>query len=107
MVYAGGAAENHVNFTQEDVQVAAEGIVDGTYQIVDLTHSVGYLWIRVTAGGKLDARCTVEATKPEGEELGFYIAKMPPKEAAAWLTGYPRGTFLPGGRDWKRVKKPK
>ncbi len=107
LVYAGGAAENHVNFTQEDVQVAAEGIVDGTYQIVDLTHSVGYLWIRVTAGGKLDARCTVEATKPEGEELGFYIAKMPPKEAAAWLTGYPRGTFLPGGRDWKRVKKPK
>lgn len=107
LVYAGGAAENHANFTAEDVQLAAEGLVDGTYRLVDLTHASGYLWIRVTAGDKMDARCTVEATKPEGEELGFYMTKMPPKEAAAWLTEYPRGEFLPGGRDWKRVKKPK
>ena len=33
--------------------MAAEGIVDGTYQLVDLTHASGYLWIRVTAGDKL------------------------------------------------------
>lgn len=105
LVYASGAAENHTSFTAEDVQMAADGIVDGTYQLVDLTHASGYQWIRVTAGDKTDGRCTVEATKPEGEELGFYITKMPPREAAAWLTGYPRGKFLPGGRDWKRVKK--
>ena len=105
LVCASGAAENHTTFTAEDVQVAADGIVDGTYQLVDLTHASGYQWIRVTAGDKTDGRCTVEATKPEGEELGFYITKMPPREAAAWLTGYPRGEFLPGGRDWKRVKK--
>lgn len=107
LVYASGAAENHANFTEEDVQAAAEGVVDGTYQIVDLTHASGYMWIRVTAGDKTDGRCTVEATRPEGPELGFYMAKMPPREAAAWLTGYPRGQFLPGGRDWKRVKKTK
>ncbi len=107
LVYASGAAENHANFTEEDVQAAAEGVVDGTYQIVDLTHASGYMWIRVTAGDKADGRCTVEATRPEGPELGFYITKMPPREAAAWLTGYPRGQFLPGGRDWKRVKKSK
>lgn len=106
LVYASGAAENHTTFTEEDVRLAAEGLVDGTYQIVDLTHASGYLWIRATAGDKTDARCTVEATKPGGEELEFYIARMPPREAAAWLTGYPRGEFLPGGRDWKRVKKP-
>lgn len=107
LVYASGAAENHTTFTEEDVRVAAEGIVDGSYQLVDLTHASGYMWIRVTAGDKMDGRCTVEATKPEGEKLGFYMTKMPPKEAAAWLTGYPCGRFLPGGRDWKRVKKPK
>lgn len=106
LLYASGAAENHTTFTEEDVRMAAEGIVDGTYQLVDLTHASGYLWIRVTAGDKLDGRCTVEATRPEGEELGFYITKMPPREAAAWLTGYPHGEFQPGGRDWKRVKKP-
>ncbi len=106
LLYASGAAENHTTFTEEDVRMAAEGVVDGTYQLVDLTHASGYLWIRVTAGDKLDGRCTVEATRPEGEELGFYITKMPPREAAAWLTGYPHGEFQPGGRDWKRVKKP-
>lgn len=107
LVYASGAAENHTTFTQEDVQLAAEGLVDGTYRLVDLTHAAGYLWIRVTAGDKTDARCTVEATRPGGPELEFYIAKMPPREAAAWLTGYPHGQHLPGGRDWKRVKKTK
>ena len=105
LVYASGAAENHATFTQEDIQVAAEGIVDGTYQLVDLTHPEGYLWIRVTAGDKMDGRCTVEAAKPGGPELEFYTAKMSPREAAAWLTGYPRGQYMPGGRDWKRVKK--
>ena len=105
LVYASGAAENHTTFTEEDVRLAAEGLVDGTYRLVDLTHASGYLWIRVTAGDKTDGRCTVEATWPEGEKLGFYIAKMPPGEASAWLTGYPRGGFRPGGRDWKRVKK--
>lgn len=104
LVYASGVAENHTTFTDEDVQIAAEGIVDGTYQLVDLTHSVGYLWIRVTAGDKRDGRCTVEATKPEGENLERYMAKLPPREAAAWLTGYPHGQYLPGGKEWKRVK---
>lgn len=105
LVYASGAAENHTTFTKEDVQIAADGIVNGTYQLVDLTHSVGYLWIRVTAGDRLDVRCTVEATKPNGEKLEFYKAKLPPREAAEWLMGYPYGRFLPGGRDWKRVRK--
>ena len=105
LVYASGAAENHTTFTEEDIQVAAEGIVDGTYQLVDLTHPAGYLWIRVTAGDKMDGRCTVEAAKPGGPELGFYTTRMSPREAAAWLTGYPHGQYLPGGRDWKRIKK--
>ncbi len=106
LVYASGAAESHTTFTAEDVQVAADGVADGTYQVVDLVHPAGYLWIRVTAGDRTDARCTVEATRPGGPELEFYIAKMPPREAAAWLTGYPRGQYLPGGGSWKRVKKP-
>lgn len=105
LVYASGAAENHTTFTEEDVRLAAEGIADGTYQLVDLTHPAGYLWIRVTAGDRTDGRCTVEATRPGGETLEFYAAKMSPREAASWLTGYPREPYLPGGGDWKRVKK--
>lgn len=44
-----------------------------------------------------DGRCTVEATRPGGPELEFYITKMPPRRAAEWLTGYPGGEYLPGG----------
>lgn len=105
LLYASGAAENHTTFTEEDIRLAAEGIVDGTYQLVDLTHPNGYLWIRVTAGDKNDARCTVEATRPGGPELEFYIAKMPPRRAAEWLTGYPGGEYLPGGPEWKNITK--
>ena len=105
LVYASGAAENHITFTGEDIRIAAEGIVDGTYQVVDLTHPEGYYWIRVTAGNRTDARCIVETAKPDGTKLEFYAAKMPPKEAAEWLTGYPHGQYLPGGRNWKRIKE--
>lgn len=104
LVYASGAAENHTTFTQEDVQIAAEGIADGTYRLVELVHPVGYLWIRVTAG-EGGALCTVEATRPGGPELEFYTAQMPPDEAAAWLTGYPAGEYLPGGPMWKNITK--
>lgn len=105
LLYASGAAENHTTFTKEDIQLAAEGIVDGTYQLVDLTHANGYLWIRVTAGDQSDARCTVEATRPGGPELEFYIAKMSPRKAAEWLTGYPGAEYLPGGPEWKNITK--
>ena len=105
LLYASGAAENHTTFTEEDIQLAAEGIVDGTYQLVDLTHPNGYLWIRVTAGDQSDARCTVEATLPGGPELEFYRTKMPPRRAAEWLTGYPGGDYLPGGPEWKNITK--
>ena len=105
LLYASGAAENHTTFTGEDIRLAAEGIVDGTYQLVDLTHPNGYLWIRVTAGDRNDARCTVEATRPGGPELEFYKAKMPPRRAAEWLTGYPGGEYLPGGPEWKNITK--
>lgn len=105
LVLKSGAAENHTTFTREDVQVAADGLADGTYQLVDLTLPQGYLWIRATAGDKMDGRCTVEATRPDGSILRFYSAKMSPREAASWLTGYPGGEFQPGGKGWKDCTK--
>ncbi len=105
LVLASGAAENHMTFTREDVQVAADGLADGTYQLVDLTLPQGYLWIRATAGDQTDGRCTVEATRPDGAVLRFYSTKMSPREAALWLTGYPDGVYQPGGEGWKDCTK--
>lgn len=105
LVRSNGLSETHTAFTGEDVEVAAEGLVDGTYQTVELTHPVGYLWIRVLAGDRMDGRCTVEATRPDADSLRFFRTKMPPRQAAAWLTGYPHGEYLPGGTEWKDFTK--
>lgn len=109
LVSAGGASQGHDTFTEEDIQVAAEGIVDGSYQMVDLTLSGGYLWIQVKTGDKTDGRCTVNATRPEGEKLHFYTTRCTHRQAASWLTAYAARQFLPGGVGWtdytKKVEK--
>ena len=79
--------------------------MDGTYREVELTHSVGYLWIRVAAGDRTDGRCTVEATRPDADTLRFFRTRMTARQAAAWLLGYPTGEYLPGGGDWKDYTK--
>ena len=102
---ASGAGQSHERFTREDVQVGADGIVDGSYQQVDLTLSGGYLWIQVKAGDKTDGRCTVTATWPDGEVLRYFTAKCTHRQAAAWLMDYCDGKLRPGGADWKDITK--
>ena len=102
---ASGAGQSHERFTREDVEVGADGIVDGSYQQVDLTLPGGYLWIRVKAGDKTDGRCTVTATWPDGEVLRYFTAKCTHRQAAAWLMDYCDGKLRPGGPDWKDVTK--
>ena len=104
LVLATGASESHTTFTQEDVEVAAEGIVDGTYQMVSL-NLTGGMWIRVDAGDKSDARCTVRATRPDLDKLRFFEARTTPRQAAEWLTGYYDRSFQPGGPEWKDYTK--
>lgn len=102
---AAGAGQGHENFTREDVQVGADGIVDGEYRQVELTLPGGYLWIQVKTGDKTDGRCTVTATKPDGPVLRYYTAKCTHRQAAAWLMDYYDGKLQPGGADWKDVTK--
>ncbi len=105
LVFSSGASETHTTFTQEDIQIAAEGLIDGTYQIVDLTLPEGYLWIRAEAGNKMDGRCIVEATRPDLDQLRFFSIKASPRQAAAWLTAYALKEFLPGEKGWKDITK--
>ena len=102
---ASGAGQGHERFTREDVEVGADGIVDGSYQQVDLTMPGGYLWIQVKTGDKTDGRCTVTATWPDGPVLRYYTAKCTHRQAAAWLMDYYDGKLRPGGADWKDVTK--
>ena len=102
---ASGAGQGHERFTREDVEVGADGIVDGSYQQVDLTLPGGYLWIQVKAGDKTDGRCTVTTTWPDGEVLRYFTAKCTHRQAAAWLMDYYDGKLRPDGAGWKDVTK--
>ena len=102
---ASGAGQSHERFTREDVEVGADGIVDGSYRQVDLTLPGGYLWIQVKAGDKADGRCTVTATWPDGEVLRYFTAKCTHRQAAAWLMDYCDGKLRPGGADWKDITR--
>lgn len=101
LVSASGAAQSHQRFTREDVEVGAEGIMDGSYRQVDLTLPGGYLWIRVIAGDRTDDRCTVTATRADADKLRFFTTKCAARQAASWLVDYYDGSFRPGGSDWK------
>ena len=105
LVLSSGAAERHNTFTQEDVEAAAEGIVDGTYQWIKLSRPRRSQWIMVEAGDKSDGRCTVKAARADPDKLRFFSTKTTPRQAAAWLLAYSTGDFLPGGKDWKDYTK--
>lgn len=105
LVLASGTAERHDTFTQEDVEVAAEGIVDGTYQWVKLSRPKRSQWMIVEAGDKSDGRCTVRAARADSDKLRFFSTRTTPRQAASWLLAYSTGKFLPGGADWKDYTK--
>ena len=105
LLRATGAGETHTTFTREDVEVAAEGLVDGSYQKVRLSLHSRFLLMEIIAGDASDARCTVRASRPDPDKLRFFEAKTTPRQAAEWLRGYYAGSFLPGGSEWKDYTK--
>ena len=95
-----GVYQSHDRFTLEDIQVAAEGLVDGTYQSVDLTLKGGYLWMRIQAGNKTDGRCSVSVTRADSDKLRFFKNLCTHRQAAAWLLEFAKGNFRPDWKEW-------
>ena len=101
LVSTEGVSQGHNAFTMEDVQVAADGLNRGRYQMVDLVLTGGYLWMRVETGDKMDGRCKVSVTRPDPDKLRFFTTRCSHKQAAAWLLEFAEGRFRPEGKDWK------
>lgn len=101
LISGSGVRQCHENFTMEDVQVGADGLVDGSYRSVDLILPGGYLWFRAEIGDSADGRCTVKATRADPDKLRFFTAKCTHRQAAAWLMEYAAGRLRPDGPDWK------
>lgn len=104
LLAASGAFQKHENFTMEDVEIAAEGIIDGTYQEVELILSGG-LAINVQKGDSTDGRHHVYATRVDGGKLRFLQTRCSHRQAAEWFTAYARGEWKPEGKEWKDYTK--
>ncbi len=100
-----GVFQSHDRFTIEDVEVAAEGLVDGSYQMVELVLTGGYLLMRINGGNKMDGRCTVSVTRPDGEKLRFFENQCTHRQAAAWLLEFAKGHFEPNWKEWKDITR--
>lgn len=96
-----GVRQNHHAFTWEDVQLAAEGVTDGSYQTVSLLLPGGFQWMHIQAGDAADGRYTVCVSRPDPDKLRFFTTRCSHRQAAAWLLEFAQGQFRPEGRDWK------
>lgn len=105
LVSAQGVSQHHTSFTMEDVQVAADGIVDGSYRQVDLIHTGGWLGMWVTTGDAGDGRCTVVTTRVDPDRLRFFKTKCTHRQAAAWLMEFAQGQFQPNWKEWRDCTK--
>lgn len=101
LMSAAGVFQSHDTFTLEDVQAAGDGLIEGSYQSVDLTMPNGYLWMRIQTGDKTDGRCNVFTTRAGGDKLRYFKCRCTHRQAAAWLVEFARGTFHPEGGEWK------
>ncbi len=105
LVSSEGVGQTHYTFTQEDIQLAADGIVDQSYQMVRCVKKGGYLLMTVRAGDKMDGRCTVTVSRPVEGELRFFETKCTHRQAADWFLAFYDGTFSPQWREWKDVTR--
>lgn len=96
-----GVMQRYNRFTLEDVEVAAEGVENGSYQNVDLTLPGGYLWMGIYGGDKTDGRCRVSVTRADPDKLRYFRNLCTHRQAAAWLREFARGTFRPDWKEWK------
>ena len=105
LVSAQGVCERHRRFTREDIQIAADRIVDGSCRTVELVpeRKCGFEWMCVTAGDERDGRCTVRTVDPA--TLHFFEIKCTHRQAAAWLMEFADGRFHPDWSGWKDYTK--
>ncbi len=96
-----GVFQSHERFTIEDVEVAAQGLQDGSYQSVDLTLPGGYLWMRIQGGDKSDGRCRIFVTRADPDQLRYFRNLCTHRQAAAWLMEFAQGKFRPDWKQWK------
>lgn len=100
-----GAFQRHETFTLEDVQVAADGLTDGSYQEVELVLPGGYLMMKVEVLDRTRNQCLVCTTRADGDKLRFFRRQAASRQAAFWFMEFANGVFHIEGNEWKEYTR--
>ena len=98
-----GATRTYDSFTRRDVELAGEGLASGKYTVVALFAGPRYLHLK--AGGQLDGRVTVNASRPDPDKLRVFETKCTDRQAQEWLIQMFEGTFSPDFSQWKDITR--
>ena len=98
-----GATRTYDSFTRRDVELAGEGLSEGKYTVVVLFAGPRYLHLK--AGGQLDGRVTVNASRPDPDKLRVFETKCTDRQAQEWLIQMFEGTFSPDFSQWKDITR--
>ncbi len=98
-----GAAREFTAFSRRDVELAGEGLADGKYTAVALYDGPRYLYLQ--AGDQTDGRVTVNASRPDTDELRVFEIKCTHRQAAEWLLAMFDGHFAPDFSQWRDITK--
>jgi len=98
-----GATREFTSFSRRDVELAGEGLSDGKYKVVALYAGPRYLYLQ--AGDQTDGRVTVNAGRPDADELRVFEIKCTHRQAVEWLLAMHDGRFAPDFSQWQDITK--
>lgn len=100
LISALGVRQYHETFTREDVEVAAEGLMDGSYCNVEL-HTKSFCWMVVEGENGQTEWFHIGVTRPDTDKLRYFSADGTRNQAAVWLMEFYDGRLDTGNPQWR------
>lgn len=100
LISALGVRQYHETFTREDVEVAAEGLIDGSYRNVEL-HTKSLCWMVIEGENGQTEWFHIGVTRPDTDKLRYFSADGTRNQAAVWLMEFYDGYLDTGNPQWK------
>lgn len=100
LIAASGVRQYHEAFTREDVEVTAEGLIDGSYCNVEL-HTKSFCWMVIEGENGQTEWFHIGVTRPDTDKLRYFSADGTRNQAAVWLLEFYDGRLDTGNPQWK------
>lgn len=100
LIAASGVRQCHEMFEREDVEIAAEGLIDGSYRNVEI-HTKAYCWMVIEGKSMEEGRFNIGVTRPDADRLRFFSAACSSRQAAMWLLDFYDERLDTGSLQWR------